>query len=30
MKNILTDIKTTASLFKEVRKARRSGNGIRV
>lgn len=30
MKNILTDIKTTAYLFKEVRKARRSGNGIRV
>ncbi len=30
MKNILTDIKTTASLFREVRKARRSGRGIQI
>ena len=30
MKNILTDIKTTASLFREVRKARRSGSGIQI
>lgn len=30
MKSILTDIQITASLFKEVRKARRSGSGIQI
>ncbi len=30
MKNILTDIKTTVSLFREARKARRSGSGIQM